>query len=130
MRENKSFLLVEPCSRQTCCLEIKLQFFFLKYLSICTIHTALIRLMLRESVFCDGKTINSFNFQLYIKSICLQEKMNIKNVDLVFRVGELHVAFCALKVIRKLIDGSGLDQSFKETVNLIIDYYIIFLSFL
>ena len=117
MRENKSFLLVEPCSRQTCCLEIKLQFFFLKYLSIYTIHTALIRLMLRESVFCDGKTINSFNFQLYIKSICLQEKMNIKNVHLVFRVGELHVAFCALKVIRKLIDGSGLDQSFKETVN-------------
>ena len=91
--------------------------FFLKYLSIYTIHTALIRLRLRESVFCDGKTINSFNFQLYIKSICLQEKMNIKNVHLVFRVGELHVAFCALKVMGKLIDGSGLDQSFEEAVN-------------
>ena len=32
IRENKSFLLVEPCSRVTCCLEIKLQFFFLKYI--------------------------------------------------------------------------------------------------
>lgn len=110
MNEGKQ-QLVQPCSRQTCCLEMKLQFFFLKYLSIYTIHTALIRLRLRESVFCDGKTINSFNFQLYIKSICLQEKMNIKNV------GELHVAFCALKVMGKLIDGSGLDQSFEEAVN-------------
>ena len=43
--------------------------------------------------------------------------MNIKNVHLVFRVGELHVAFCALKVMGKLTDGSGLDQSFEEAVN-------------
>ena len=34
--------------------------------------------------------------------------------DVVFRMGELHVVFCALKVIRKLINGSGLDQIFDE----------------
>ena len=32
----------------------------------------------------------------------------------VFRMGELHVVFCTLKVIGKLIDGSGLDQIIDE----------------
>ena len=35
IRENVSFLLVEPCSRVTCCVEIKLQFLFVKYIFIC-----------------------------------------------------------------------------------------------
>ena len=30
------------------------------------------------------------------------------------RMGEHYVGFCALKVIEKLIDGSGLDQAFDE----------------
>ena len=42
--------------------------------------------------------------------------MNIKN-GFVFRMGDIHVVFCALKVMGKLIDDSGLDQSFKGAGN-------------
>ena len=45
IRENKSFLIVEPCSRVTCCVEIKLQYFFRKYIFICTIYTLLMQLI-------------------------------------------------------------------------------------
>ena len=52
IRENESFLLVEPCSRVepcprvTCCVEIKLQqFFFVKYISICKIDCLMTRLI-------------------------------------------------------------------------------------
>ena len=44
IRENESFLLVEPCSRVTCCVETKLQYFFRKYIFICTIYTLLCNL--------------------------------------------------------------------------------------
>ena len=43
----------------------------------------------------------------------LQQRPDIQS-GFVFRMGELHVMFCALKVIGKLIDGSGLDQAFDE----------------
>ena len=43
--ENKSFLLVEPCSRVIYRVEIKLQFSFRKHISICTVCTVLIRLI-------------------------------------------------------------------------------------
>ena len=43
---NESFLLVEPWSRVTCCVEIKLQYFFHKYIFICTIYTLLMQLIL------------------------------------------------------------------------------------
>ena len=46
IRENESFLIVEPCSRVTCCVEIKLQYFFRKYIFICTIYTLLMQLIL------------------------------------------------------------------------------------
>ena len=72
---------------------------------------------LRESVYCDGKTIVTFDLQLYIKAIQLQEKVDIKS-NFVFRIGELHIVFCVLKVIGKVIDGSGLDQAFKKPVRL------------
>ena len=68
---------------------------------------------LRESVYCDGKTIVTFDLQLYIKAIQLQEKVDIKSY-FVFRMEELHVVFCVLKVIGKVIDGSGSDQAFEE----------------
>ena len=42
----ESFLLVEPCFRVIRCVEIKLQFSFRKYISICTVCTVLIRLIL------------------------------------------------------------------------------------
>ena len=43
IRENKSFLLVEPCSNVTCCVEINLQYFFRKYILIWTIYTLLMQ---------------------------------------------------------------------------------------
>ena len=43
----------------------------------------------------------------------LQQKPDIRS-SFVFRMGELHVVFCALKVIGKLINCSGLDQIFDE----------------
>ena len=48
-----------------------------------------------------------------LKLLCFNRELNIQN-GFVFRMGELHVVFCALKVIGKLIDGSGLDQIFGE----------------
>ena len=68
---------------------------------------------LRMKIFKDGKTIISFDLQLYIKAILLQERNDIKD-SFVFRKGELHVVFCVLKVIGKLIDGNGLNQVFSE----------------
>ena len=43
----------------------------------------------------------------------LQQRPDIQS-GFVFRMGELHVMFCALKVMGKLIDGSGLDEAFDE----------------
>ena len=68
---------------------------------------------IRKNIYQDGKTIISFNLQLYIKSVMLQQRPDIQNC-VVFRMGQLLVVFCALKVIGKLIDGSGLDQIFDE----------------
>ena len=45
-RENESFLLADPCSRVTCCVGIKLQYFFRKYIFICTIYALLMQLIL------------------------------------------------------------------------------------
>ena len=70
---------------------------------------------LRRKIFKDGKTIISFDLQLYINAIQLQERSDIQN-SFVFRMGELQVVFCVLKVIGKLIDGNGLDQVFNEAV--------------
>ena len=68
---------------------------------------------LRQCVWSDGKTVTSFELQLYIKAIRLQQKTDIPD-NFVFQMGELHVVFCALKVLGKLIDGSGLGQAFVE----------------
>ena len=45
VKENESFLLIEPCSRVIRCQETKLQFSFRKYISICTVYNVLIRLI-------------------------------------------------------------------------------------
>ena len=45
IKENESFLLVEPCSRVTCYVEIQLKHFFRKYIFICTIYTLLMQLI-------------------------------------------------------------------------------------
>ena len=68
---------------------------------------------LRQCMWSDGKTVILFNLQLYFKAICLQQKPNIRD-NFVFRMGELHVVFCALKVLGKLIGGSGLSHAFVE----------------
>ena len=54
--------------------------------------------------------------QLYIKAVMLQQRPDIRS-GFMFSMGELHVVFCALKAIGKLIDGSGLDQTFDEAGN-------------
>ena len=51
IRENESFLLVEPYSCVTCCVEIKLQYFFLKCIFICTIYTLVMQLI--SAFLCD-----------------------------------------------------------------------------
>ena len=55
--------------------------------------------------------IISFDLQLYANCIQLQQSRTEAFKDFVFRMGELHVVFCALKTIGKCIDGSGLDMS-------------------
>ena len=53
---------------------------------------------LRQCVWSDGKTVISFDLQLYIKAIRLQQKPDIRD-NFVFRMGELHVVFCTLKSV-------------------------------
>ena len=67
----------------------------------------------RRKIFKDGKTIISFDLELYIKAVRLQERNDIKDL-FAFQMGELHVVLCVLKVIGKLTGGSGLDQEFNE----------------
>ena len=73
----------------------------------------------------SSKTVISFDLLLYAKAIRLQVKSDIRG-NYVFRIGELHVVFTSLKVLDKLIDGSGLDQAFEKagkiTVILLIYY--------
>ena len=63
--------------------------------------------------------------QLSGRAIRLQVKPDIRD-NYVFLIGKLHVVFTSLKVLGKLIDGSGLDQAFEEagriTVPLLIYY--------
>ena len=68
---------------------------------------------LSKNIYPEGKTIISFDLQLYIKAIRLQVRPEIK-AGFVFRMDELHVVFCVLKVLGKMIDESGLDQVFEE----------------
>ena len=68
---------------------------------------------LKQCVWSDEKTVISSDLLLYIKAIHLQQKPDIRD-NSVFRMGDLHVVFCVLKVLGKLIDGSRLDQAFVE----------------
>ena len=68
---------------------------------------------IKNCIVKDGMTMISFDLQLYIKAVILQQRPDIRR-GFVFHMGELHVVFCALNVIGKLIDGSGLDQAFDE----------------
>ena len=66
----------------------------------------------RETIYSEGKRIISFGLQLCIKAIQLQEKPDIKE-GCAFRTFELFVVFYAAKVLKKMIDGSDLDQIFE-----------------
>ena len=68
---------------------------------------------MRQEVYPVGKTIISFDLQLYAKSIRLQVKPDVSE-SFIFRIGELHVVFCVLKILGKMIDSSGLDKAFEE----------------
>ena len=61
---------------------------------------------LRKELLPEQKTIISFDLQLYAKAVLVQAKPEIQN-NYIFRMGELHVVFCFLKVLGKMIDGSG-----------------------
>ena len=58
---------------------------------------------IKNCIFKEGKTIISFDLQLYIKAVMLQQRPDIRS-GFVFCMVELHVVFCAIKVIGKLID--------------------------
>ena len=47
----RKFLLAEPYFCVTCCVEIKVQYFFHKYIFICTIYTLIIQLI--SAIFYD-----------------------------------------------------------------------------
>ena len=84
------------------------------------LHTA-IRMAndLSKKLLPEQKTLLSFNLQLYAKAVPLQANPEIWN-NFVLRMGELHAVFCFLKVLGKMIDGSGLDQAFEEARNLLV----------
>ena len=79
---------------------------------------------LSKKLLPKQKTIISFDLQLCTKAVLLQANPGIWN-NFVFRMGELHAVFCFLKVLGKMIDGSGLDQAFEEARNLF-DFFIQF----
>ena len=73
-----------------------------------------------------SKTVISFDLQLlYAKAIHLQVKPDIRD-KYVFRTGELHIVFTSLKVLGKLINGSGLDQAFEEAGRIIVIVSMVF----
>ena len=63
---------------------------------------------LSKKLLAEQKTIISFNLQFYAKKVLLQANPEFWN-NFVFRMGELHALFCFLKVLGKIINGSGLD---------------------
>ena len=69
--------------------------------------------------------IITFDLQLYIKAIRLQKKTDPER-GFLFHVlyFELQIVYCALKVIGKAIDKSGLDQAFEEARKQIITYLV------
>ena len=68
---------------------------------------------LNTTVSSAEKTIVSLDLQLCLKCIQLQPNLEISE-QLIFRMGELHKVFTALKTLGKIIDESGLEQSFIE----------------
>ena len=81
---------------------------------------------LRQEICPDSKTIISFDLQRYAKSIALQVRSDVRD-NYVFRMGELHVVFCVLKVLGKMTDGRGLDRAFEEAGEF--DKFFLFLIF-
>ena len=71
---------------------------------------------LNATVSSAEKTIVSLDLQHYSKCIQLQSNLEISE-QFIFRMGELQIVFAALKTLGKIIDGSGLDQSFIEARN-------------
>ena len=77
---------------------------------------------LRKYLNRATKTIISFDLQLYSKAIQLQQREDIQN-NFVFRLGELHVVFCFIKTLGKMISGSSLDQAFIEAGKVLLLYF-------
>ena len=65
------------------------------------------------SVSGNNKTTVTLDLQLYSKCMQMREKNEIKE-NFIFRLGELTIVFTFLKVVRKYILGSGIDQMLNE----------------
>ena len=70
---------------------------------------------LRQCVWSDGKAVISFNLQLCIKAIRLQQKPDVRD-NFVFWMGELHVVLCVIKVLGKLIDAVDWTKNLSKQV--------------
>ena len=68
-----------------------------------------------NSLAPGSSTIVTFDLQLYSKNIQLQLNSDLDD-SFVIRLGELHVVFTTFKCLGKLINGSRLNQAFKEAL--------------
>ena len=71
---------------------------------------------LRRKIFNDGKTIISFDLQLYINTIWLQERNDIKD-SFVFQMGELQVVLCVLwNLVNAITEVSEYNSSKTDVI--------------
>ena len=66
------------------------------------------------SVTNSRKTIVTLDLQLYSKCMQMRDDKDIFD-NFIFRLGELHVVFAMLKVLGKMINGSGIERLFIES---------------
>ena len=70
----------------------------------------------RRKIFNDGKTIISFDLQLYINTIWLQERNDIKD-SFVFQMGELQVVLCVLwNLVNAITEVSEYNSSKTDVI--------------
>ena len=84
IKQNECFLLVEPCSPVTCCVEIQLQCFFRKYILICTIYTLLLLLLLILVILYDTCKVHGGS-NSWEKPMASGAKMEQWSVNFVYR---------------------------------------------
>ena len=108
VKENESFLLVEPCFRVIRCMETKLQFSFRKYVSICTVYTVLIWLILTTCIQLMvaatlGKTydLRNQNVAMVSDSFPTGKPRAVDNINCLFRDWHIECSTCACRAINQ-----------------------------